>query len=172
MGVASRLELEYETRFVKFLMPTVRGSEAGSKKRYAGVVMNKGEQEIVFKGLETVRTDWSQVAREFQQTLYKLVFQEAPFEGYVKETVASVYRGERDDQLVLRKRLRRKLADYTKNVPPHVKAARMAEQEKQQRGTAGVFSATNGATTAIFGLGPKGLKHLRTFDGVQSLAIM
>ena len=33
MGVASRLELEYETRFVKFLMPTVRGSDAGSKKR-------------------------------------------------------------------------------------------------------------------------------------------
>lgn len=32
--------------------------------------------------------------------------------------------------------------------------------------TAGVFAATNGETTAIFGLGPKGLKHLRTFDGV------
>ena len=162
MGLASRLELEYETRFVKFLMPTVRGSDAGSKKRYAGVVMNKGEQEIVFKGLETVRTDWSQVAREFQQTLYKLVFQEAPFEGYVKETVASVYRGEKDDQLVLRKRLRRKLADYTKNVPPHVKAARMAEQEKQQRGTAGVFSASKWIEYVMTINGPEPKQYLRS----------
>ena len=162
MGVASRLELEYETRFVKFLMPTVRGSDAGSKKRYAGVVMNKGEQEIVFKGLETVRTDWSQVAREFQQTLYKLVFQEAPFEGYVKETVASVYRGEKDDQLVLRKRLRRKLADYTKNVPPHVKAARIAEQEKQQRGTAGVFSASKWIEYVMTINGPEPKQYLRS----------
>merc|ERR1719436_947625 len=32
--------------------------------------------------------------------------------------------------------------------------------------TAGVFAATNGATTAIFGFGSKGLKHLRTFEGV------
>jgi hypothetical protein len=31
--------------------------------------------------------------------------------------------------------------------------------------TAGVFAMTNGATTAIFGVGPKGLKKLRTFDG-------
>lgn len=32
--------------------------------------------------------------------------------------------------------------------------------------TPGVFSATNGATTAIFGVNEKGLKHLRTFEGV------
>jgi hypothetical protein len=32
--------------------------------------------------------------------------------------------------------------------------------------TPGVFAATNGATTAIFGVSEKGLKHLRTFEGV------
>jgi hypothetical protein len=32
--------------------------------------------------------------------------------------------------------------------------------------TPGVFAATNGATTAIFGISSKGIKHLRTFDGV------
>lgn len=31
--------------------------------------------------------------------------------------------------------------------------------------TRGVFAASNGASTAIFGLGAKGLKHLRTLDG-------
>ena len=32
------LELEFETHFIRFLMPTIRGSDAGSKKRYAGLV--------------------------------------------------------------------------------------------------------------------------------------
>ena len=33
--------------------------------------------------------------------------------------------GQLDDELVYRKRLRRQLDDYTRNVPPHVRAARM-----------------------------------------------
>jgi outer membrane protein assembly factor BamB len=32
--------------------------------------------------------------------------------------------------------------------------------------TPGVFAVTNGATTAIFGVSARGLKHLRTFEGV------
>jgi len=36
-----------------------------------------------------------------------------------------VKNGEFDDKLVYRKRLRKDVADYTKNIPQHVKAARM-----------------------------------------------
>jgi DNA polymerase-2 len=36
-------------------------------------------------------------------------------------------RGEFDALLVYRKRLRRPLEDYQRNVPPHVRAARMAD---------------------------------------------
>ncbi|MGV2837139.1 DNA polymerase domain-containing protein, partial [Pseudomonas shirazensis] len=32
------LELQYETHYQRFLMPTIRGAEEGSKKRYAGLV--------------------------------------------------------------------------------------------------------------------------------------
>ena len=67
-GIVSYLEMEFETHFVKFLMPTVRGSEAGSKKRYAGLLATG---DIMFKGLETVRSDWSPLARRFQQVLYR-----------------------------------------------------------------------------------------------------
>ena len=35
--------------------------------------------------------------------------------------------GEFDDLLIYRKRIRRRLNDYVKNVPPHVKAARIAD---------------------------------------------
>ncbi len=125
----SFLEMEFETHFIKFLMPTVRGSEAGSKKRYAGLLP---DGEVLFKGLETVRSDWSPLAREFQQVLYKKVFTGESVEQYVKQTVASIDDQHNESSLVLRKRLRRKLADYVKNVPPHVQAARKAEQIRKE----------------------------------------
>src|SRR5690606_14491909 len=34
-GLGSALELQYETHYQRFLMPTIRGAEEGSKKRYA-----------------------------------------------------------------------------------------------------------------------------------------
>ena len=55
-GLASTLELEFETHFCRFLMPTIRGADTGSKKRYAGMIQEGSEQRMVFKGLETVRT--------------------------------------------------------------------------------------------------------------------
>ena len=56
------LEIEFETHFTKFLMPTIRGRDVGTKKRYAGLVLTGKEkkQKLVFKGLESVRTDWTQ----------------------------------------------------------------------------------------------------------------
>jgi DNA polymerase-2 len=125
-GLESVLELEFETHFRRFLMPTVRGSsEKGSKKRYAGVVATPDGLRLVFKGLENVRTDWTWLARRFQEELYRRVFLEEPFEDYVREVTARVLAGECDAELVYRKRLRRKLDEYERNVPPHVQAGRL-----------------------------------------------
>lgn len=130
----SALELEFETHFCRFLMPTIRGAETGSKKRYAGMIRNGGEERMVFKGLETVRTDWTPLAQEFQQALYQRIFRNEPWEAYVRDTVARLMAGEFDNKLVYRKQLRRPLAEYQRNIPPHVRAARMADEEHQRRG--------------------------------------
>ena len=126
-AIESALEIEFETHYRRFLMPTIRGSEQGSKKRYAGVVISDGQPKLIFKGLEAVRTDWTRLAREFQMELYRKVFFNEPYRDYVKETVQQVLCGERDAELIYRKRLRRKLQDYQRNIPPHVQAARKAE---------------------------------------------
>ena len=123
-----QLELEFETHFKRFLMPTIRGSEKGSKKRYAGVIASRDGDKLVFKGLENVRTDWTRVARDFQEELYRRIFFREAFEDYVKQVTASVLAGEQDQQLIYRKRLRRNLQDYERNVPPHVQAARRCEE--------------------------------------------
>ena len=47
---------------------------------------------------------------------------------YVREMVEKTNNGEFDEQLVYQKRLRRKLHEYQKNVPPQVRAARLADE--------------------------------------------
>jgi len=127
-GLHSALELQYETHFTRFLMPTIRGAEEGSKKRYAGlVVRGDGSEEMVYKGLETVRSDWSPLARQFQQELYQRIFHRQPHQDYVRDYVRRTLSGEFDELLIYRKRLRRQLDDYERNVPPHVRAARLAD---------------------------------------------
>lgn len=143
-GIESYLEMEFETHFSKFLMPTVRGSDAGSKKRYAGVVVegkNPTQYRMLFKGLETVRSDWSPLAREFQKILYERIFFDQPYEDYIKETVADITAGKFENELVLRKRIRRKLSDYVKNVPPHVQAARKAELVRKERNLPSMYQS-------------------------------
>ena len=134
-GLQSALELQFETHFRRFLMPTIRGAEEGSKKRYAGLVRRAdGSEEMVYKGLETVRTDWSPLARQFQQELYLRIFHRQPYQDYVRDYVRRTLAGELDDLLIYRKRLRRQLGDYLRNVPPHVRAARIADQYNDQQG--------------------------------------
>jgi DNA polymerase-2 len=131
-GLPSFLEVEYETHFIRFLMPTIRGAETGSKKRYAGLVRREdGSTSIVFKGLESVRTDWTPLAQRFQRELYRRVFLREPFEAYVRQTVDDMHAGRFDEELVYRKRLRRALEDYTRNVPPHVQAARKLDRPER-----------------------------------------
>ncbi|MBY8932325.1 DNA polymerase II [Pseudomonas sp. Wu6] len=134
-GLQSALELQYETHFSRFLMPTIRGAEEGSKKRYAGLVVRAdGSEEMVYKGLETVRSDWSPLARQFQQELYRRIFHRQPHQEYVREYVRRTLSGELDDLLIYRKRLRRALHDYERNVPPHVRAARLADEYNDRLG--------------------------------------
>jgi DNA polymerase-2 len=129
------LELQFETHYRRFLMPTIRGSELGSKKRYAGLI-NKpdGGEEMIYKGLETVRSDWTPLAQQFQQALYLKIFKGEQYQDYVRDYARRTVSGEFDALLVYRKRLRRPLVDYVRNVPPHVRAARMADEFNRQQG--------------------------------------
>jgi len=119
------LEVEFETLYSRFLMPTVRGMPTGSKKRYAGLVVDENDQrELIVKGLEAARTDWTPLARDFQRALFQLIFNDQPFEEFVRNTAIDLLNGKHDADIAYRKRLRRKIDDYQRNVPPHVQAAR------------------------------------------------
>ncbi len=124
----SYLELQFEKTYVKFLLPRVRGSEKGAKKRYAGILMKEGKEALNFVGLEVVRRDWTALAKKFQTELLERVFHEKDVTGYVKDFIKDIKKGKYDDLLVYRKSLRKGVGDYTKTTPPHVKAARQLEK--------------------------------------------
>jgi DNA polymerase-2 len=123
-GCASVLELELEKLYRRFFLPEVRGGKVGSKKRYAGLLVEDGREEIEFVGLESVRRDWSPVSKRFQRALLELVFHDQPVEAFIKGFVADLRAGRFDDELTYKKAIRKDLEAYTKTTPPHVKAAR------------------------------------------------
>ena len=162
-GLTSALELQFETHFRRFLMPTIRGAEEGSKKRYAGLVTQPdGSDGLVFKGLETVRSDWSPLAQQFQQALYRRVFMGEPYADYVREFVRATRAGEHDDLLVFRKRLRRKLSDYERNVPPQVRAARLADEQNARLGRPRRYQSGGWISYLITLAGPEPLEALQS----------
>lgn len=133
-GLESALELEVDTHYQRFLMPTIRGAEQGSKKRYAGLIVDaNGNDEMVYKGLESVRTDWTPLAQQFQQQLYLRVFKGQPYQDFVRDYADRTLAGDFDELLVYRKQLRRRLDDYQRNVPPHVRAARLADEHNRRQ---------------------------------------
>jgi DNA polymerase-2 len=128
----SFLELEFEKLYHRFFLPELRGGKGGSKKRYAGLLVNDaGQEQLQFVGLESKRRDWTDVSKRFQAGLLMRVFHDEPVVDFIRSFVADLYAGRYDTELVYRKAVRKALADYTKTTPPHVQAAR------KQRGASG-----------------------------------
>lgn len=123
-GATSCLEIEFETHFSRFFMPTIRDQEVGSKKRYAGL----SQDALIMKGLEAVRSDWTPLAQRIQRELFLKVFHDESWDVWLKQQVTALMSGELNHELVYRKRIRKPLSEYQLNVPPHIRAAKLASE--------------------------------------------
>lgn len=131
-GRKSILELEFEKMFKVLMLPKARGSETGAKKRYAGLLVKNGEEKIKVTGMEVVRRDWTDLAKEIQMELLDRVFHKKEVDKYIKKIVDEVKEGQHDKKLVYAKSITKNLEEYTKTTPPHVKAARMLPKLKSK----------------------------------------
>jgi DNA polymerase-2 len=122
--VESRLELEFEKLYTKLFLPSVRHGAGGARKRYAGLVQGQDAGAVEFVGMEVVRRDWTQLAKQVQRELYYRLFDGQDVTDYLFDVVKQVRDGALDDLLVYRKGLRKPPAEYTATSPPHVVAAR------------------------------------------------
>lgn len=124
----SYLELQFEKHYLSLMFPKTRmkGDEenVAAKKRYAGLKVKDGLEELEVVGLEAIRGDWTDAAQEFQKELLIKTFKNESIEQFIKNYVKKILDGKLDDKLVYRKSIRKELDEYTKTTPPHVKAAR------------------------------------------------
>lgn len=121
----NKLELEFEHLYTKFFLQHMRRSKSGSRKRYVG--FDYRTQKIVFVGLESVRRDWTELAKDVQREMFRRLFAEESVDEYLRSYIADLRAGVLDEKLVYRKRLRKPLHEYKKVSPPYVVAGRKLE---------------------------------------------
>lgn len=124
----SFLELQFQKQYLAMILPQVRGGEKAAKKRYAGLVEKHGKEEIEVVGLEAIRGDWTEAAKNFQVELLDKLFHDQPIDKFIRDYLKKIREGKLDDKLVYRKSIRKDLEEYTKTTPPHVKAARKLDK--------------------------------------------
>jgi DNA polymerase-2 len=134
-GVRSHLELEWEKLYLRLFLPPLRHSSEGAAKKYVGLraqtlaVSSPVAPPVVeFVGLEAVRRDWTDLARNAQRELYRRLFEDLAVEDYLSAEARAVRDGSRDAELVYRKALRKDLEEYTANTPHVVAARRLLEE--------------------------------------------
>lgn len=129
-NVESKLEIEFEKHYRKFFLPAMRSSNEGARKRYAGLL---DDGTIEFKGLEAIRSDWTDLAKEFQKELLNRFFHGLEIRNWITDFVSDLKSGKKDSLLVYKKRLRRSQEHYTKTTPPQIKAARLLDPEGKMK---------------------------------------
>jgi len=125
------MELEYQDFYPAGIFLEKKGDARGAKKRYA-LLDKKGN--ISLKGVEAVRGDWSNIAREAQRTVIELILTRDMVDialKYIQGLIKAVK--ERKialEEFVIEERLTKDLEKYVSR-GPHVAAAELAKQKGQ-----------------------------------------
>ena len=126
LAVESHLEIEFETHYLHFDADLAR--QRGGWKNATPVWFATVTRGISWCSWVSRRPAighrWRVASSENSPT--GLCW--AAVDTYCQGVVTALYNGDCDDQLVYRKRLRRQVDEYQKNVPPHVQAARQLDR--------------------------------------------
>jgi len=139
-GAESRLTIQFDKIFLRFFLPALRKEERGSKKRYAGLLASGA---LHFTGLESARSDWTRLAKDFQAALLSQVFRQesvddaGPLLALARDWNRRLFAGEFDDRLVYSKGLSKDPEEYQGTAPPHVRAARALDADRKRSGREG-----------------------------------
>ena len=125
------MELEFEGHFKRGLFVGIKGSDKGAKKKYA-LIDDKGELKIT--GFETVRRNWSPLAKEVQQKVLRLVLSGQRDEAlnFVKEIAEVLKKGKISlNKLIIKTQITRELSEYS-SIGPHVLVAKILERRGER----------------------------------------
>jgi len=124
------MELELENFYDCGLFVSKKGETTGGAKKKYALINENGEIKII--GFETVRGDWSPIARETQKKIIEIILRENSFEkalAYARKIIKEVQEGKVDmKKLIIRNQLSMDLERY-KNIGPHVAVARLMREK-------------------------------------------
>ncbi len=103
-----------------------------AKKRYA--LLDK-EGKILVRGLETVRKDWCNLAKDLQRKVLEFVLREEDIEGakkYTKEVIEALKRGKVElKDLIIYEQLTKPIEQY-KSLSPHLACAKKMKEKGEE----------------------------------------
>ncbi len=130
----SLMELELENFYPRGIFVMKKGQTKGAKKKYA-LIDEQGNVKVV--GFETVRGDWSAIAKEVQQHILEIILKEESKEkalAYVQEIIKQIRSREIPiEKMVIQKQLKKEIQDYT-SVGPHVVVAKQLRERGEYIG--------------------------------------
>ena len=127
-GATSHMELEFEKYYRYLFLPADRQGDGSRAKNYAGLEVTEAKETLQITGLEAVRSDWTPLAQKMQKELLWMMFhQRGPgsMKDYIRAEIKAMFSGQRESELVYRKKIRRPIEAYVKTTPPHIKAAKL-----------------------------------------------
>ncbi len=128
------MELEYEGFYPSGLFVAAKASSSGAKKKYA---LLKEDNTLKITGFETVRRNWSIIAKEVQENILNLILVDKDIDGavkYVKKIISDL----RDkkipkERVIISTQLQKEISDYT-SIGPHVAIAKKMKSQGEDVG--------------------------------------
>ncbi|MBI5066036.1 ribonuclease H-like domain-containing protein [Candidatus Woesearchaeota archaeon] len=125
------MELDLQGYYPSGLFVGAKGTTSGAKKKYA---LLDEKENMIIKGFETVRRNWSFIAKEVQKKVLDIVLKEHNKQkalSYVKETVKKLEKNQEEiSKLIIFTQLQKSIDEY-ENISPHVAAAQLLEKKGQ-----------------------------------------
>ena len=125
-GVDLELNIISKRHLDKIVIPNSTGFSKENVQDIRYAAFENSQQK--FYGLKISGTDWTAITCIFQDKMYNAEFANENIEEWAKSFVEELKTGEYDEHLVFTRKLVKKVEEYTGNLPPHVKAAKLLEK--------------------------------------------
>jgi DNA polymerase I len=126
------MELEFEGFYPAGIFVSAKIALSGAKKKYA-LLSDKGLIKI--KGFETVRRNWSIIAKETQEKVLSLILKEKSPEkavNFVRDVISKLRRKELPlSKVIIHTQMQKDVTSYD-SIGPHVAVARRMEKKGQR----------------------------------------
>jgi DNA polymerase elongation subunit (family B) len=129
MKLPGIMELEYEGYYPAAIFVSLKSNDTGAKKKYALI---DEENKIHIKGFETVRRNWSEIAKEVQEKVLTIVLKDDDSEKalkYVGGVVNDLFDKKIPvEKVIIHTQLQKDVASYAA-VGPHVVIAKRLKEK-------------------------------------------